>query len=386
VPTEARCTLSTSRRCHALGGLIGAALLAWVSPSHAITEQEQRARILFQTREQESQLEARGLLYGDAALDAYLQSVMDHLYPEKRGEYHLRAFRDTEFNAFAVATGNVYVNIGALLRLRNEAELAAVLGHEGGHLADDHMYRGITASKSVARLGSVLTLGLTTTLPGLGMLVSYSTMAGFSRDFEREADHTGVERLTAAGYEPKAAAPVFERMAREVADRKIKQPPYVFADHPQLLERARNFAAFAAGAPAGELHRDEFVAATQAARTVALQQIHERNDGAELIAVLGDDGRTQEFAPAGEFLLGEGYRFRAAAGDEALALEHYTRSIELYPDFGPAYGARGRLRARRGERDLAMSDLERFVTLMPAAREAPFALQTIERLKKESTP
>jgi len=368
-----------------MGALLGAALLAWIAPAHAITEQEQRARILFETREEEAHLKSLGLLYGDAALDAYLQSVMDRLYPERHGDYRVRAFRDTEFNAFAVATGNVYIHIGALLRLRNEAELAAVLGHEGGHLLGDHMYRGAKESKSVARIGSALTLGLATTLPGLGALVNYSTMAGFSRDFEREADHTGFERLTAAGYDPKAAAPVFERMAREVSDRKIKQPPYVFADHPKLLDRARSFAGFAAGSPPGELRRDEFVAAAQAARVAALEQIHERKDGAELIAVLGDEGRTAEFAPSGEFLLGEGYRFRAADGDEALALEHYARSIERYPQFAPAYGARGRIRARRGERDAAISDLERFVTLAPDARETPFARQTIDRLKKESS-
>jgi predicted Zn-dependent protease len=247
------------------------------------------------------------------------------------------------------------------------------------------MYRSIVESKSVARIGSALTLGLATTLPGFGALVDHSTMAGFSRDFEREADHIGFRRLTTAGYEPKAAAPVFDRLAREVTERKIKEAPYIFANHPKLLERAHNFANLAADAPAGELHRDEFVAATQAARVTALEQIHERRDGAELIAVLGDDGRAAEFAPSGEFLLGEGYRFRAADGDESRALEHYTRSIEQYPDFALAYGARGRLRARRGERDAAISDLERFVTLAPAAPETPFAHQSIDRLKKEST-
>src|ERR1700737_1789400 len=148
------------QRRRAIGGLIGTALLAWGAPGHAITEQEQRARILFATREEEANLEAQGLLYGDAALDAYLQSVMDRLYPERHGDYRVRALRDTEFNAFAVATGNVYVFTGALLRLRNEAELAAVLGHEGGHLVGDHMYRSIVESKSVARIGSALTLGL----------------------------------------------------------------------------------------------------------------------------------------------------------------------------------------------------------------------------------
>ena len=365
-------------------GLMGMALLPWAVPGHAITEQEQRARLLFVTREEEAQLEAQGLLYGDAALDAYLQSVMDRLYPERHGEYRVRALRNTEFNAFAVATGNLYVFTGALLRLRNEAELAAVLGHEGGHLVGDHMYRGIVESKSVARIGSVLTLGLATTLPGLGALVNNSTMAGFSRDFEREADHTGFQRLTAAGYEPKAAAPVFERMAREVTERKIKRAPYIFADHPKLLERAHNFADLAAGSAPGDLRVNEFVAATQAARVAALERIHERRDGAELIAVLGDDGRPEEFAPSGEFLLGEGYRFRAADGDDSRALEHYTRSIEQYPDFAPAYGARGRLHARRGEHDAAIADLERFVSLAPEAQETPFAHQTIDRLRKES--
>jgi predicted Zn-dependent protease len=374
---------SKATRRQAIRAIAGGVLLAGLPPVRAITEAEQRDRILFETREQESRLGPQGLLYGESTLDEYLQSVMDRLYPDKHGAYRVRAFRNTEFNAFAVATGNVYVHVGALLRLRNEAELAAVLGHEGGHLVGDHMYRQIVDAKSVARLGSAFTLGLATTLPGLGALVNYSTMAGFSRDFEREADRTGFLRLTASGYEPKAAAPVFERMAREVADRKIKQAPYVFADHPRLLERARNFTDLAAGAPAGLLREAEFTTATQAARMVALEAIHERKDGAELVAVLGDKGRTAEFAPVGDYLLGEGYRLRGASGDEELALGLYTNSIAQFPDFAPAHGARGRLFARRGERDKAIADLERFVALTPSAREVPFAIQTIDHLKKE---
>lgn len=375
--------LARERR-RTLGGLLGTALLSWATRGYAISEQDQRARMLFATREQETNLEAQGLLYGDIALDAYLQSVMDRLYPERQGEYRVRALRDTEFNAFAVATGHLYVFIGALLRLRNEAELAAVLGHEGGHLLGDHMYKRIVESKSIARIGSALTLGLATTLPGLGALVNYSTMAGFSRDFERDADDIGFQRLTAAGYEPKAAASLFDRLAREVADRKIKQAPYFFSDHPKLLERARHFQMLAAGCPAGDLRTGEFLAATQTASVAALEKIHEHRDGAELIAVLGDAGRTAQFAPIGEFLLGEGYRLRAADGDENRSLEQYARSIEQYPHFAPAYGARGRLRARRGEHAAAIADLEYFVMLAPTAPETPFARQTIDHLKQDS--
>jgi len=384
-----QCGSQRSRRRTATVWLLASALLAGAPSALALSEQEQRNRILFETREQEARFAAHGYLYGDAALDAYLQSVMDRLYPEKQGTYRVHAYRNNEFNAFAVATGNVYVHVGALLRLRNEAELASVLGHEGGHLVGDHMYKGTVNAKSIGRLGTALSIGITAIIgidPFIGAIASYSTMAGFSRDFEREADRTGFERMVAAGYDPRAAAPVFDRMARELTARKVKQGPYFFADHPKLLERVKNFTEFAATAGSGELRRDAYLAATQPARVAALESIHERKDGPALIALLEDEGQTAEFAPAGEFLLGEGYRLRAAEGDEDRALSHYDRSIAAQPDYAPAYAVRGRILAHRGERGRALEDLERYVALAPAAREAPFARQTIERLKKETNP
>src|SRR5258708_32672627 len=107
MPAETFCRVPMRQRRRAISGLMGMALLAWVAPGHAITEQEQRARLLFVTREEEAHLEAQGLLYGDAAQDAYLQSVMDGLYPETRGEYRDRAPLNSEFNACALATGHL---------------------------------------------------------------------------------------------------------------------------------------------------------------------------------------------------------------------------------------------------------------------------------------
>jgi predicted Zn-dependent protease len=369
---------------------IGTALLfGGLGSALAIGEPEQRARLLFETREAEARFAREGRLYGDAALDAYLQSVMDRLYPERHGEIRVRTYRNGEFNAFAVATGNVYVHTGALLRMHNEAELASVLGHEGGHILADHMYRGTRDAKAARVFGTALSLGMVALVgvdPALGAIASYSTMAGFSRDFEREADRLGVARLAAAGYDPRAAAPVFERMAAEVQERKIKRAPYLFADHPQLEDRARNFREFAAAASGGELGREAFIAATQRVRLEVLDATHERRDGRALIALLEGEGRTAEFPPGGEFLLGEGYRLRAEAGDQERALAQYQRSIEAQPDYAPAWGALGRHYARHGDRQRALECLKRFVTLAPEAREAAFAQQTIDRLDKEPAP
>ena len=344
----------------------------------ALTEGEQRARILFETREREARLEQLGFILHDAQLEAYLQSVIERLYPGRVLRVHV--LRDLEPNAFAVATGNLYVHSGMLLRVRDEAELAAVLAHEGAHVLGDHMYRGVIDAKGLGGLAVVLNLGI----PLLGSLVAYSSMAGYSRDLEREADRVGYEHLVAAGYEGRAAAPVFGRLAAEVEERGIKQPPYFFADHPKLLERVKNFEELAAQAPAGERRAEAYAAATHERQLAVLDEIHDKRNGAMLVALLAKDDRTAAYEPKGEYLLGEGYRLRARDGDEALALAAYTRSIGQYGDYAPAYGARGRLHARRGETTDALSDLRTFIRLAPDAREAPFAKKTIDRLSPET--
>jgi regulator of sirC expression with transglutaminase-like and TPR domain len=66
-----------------------------------------------------------------------------------------------------------------------------------------------------------------------------------------------------------------------------------------------------------------------------------------------------------------------------LAVEQYRKSIELFPDFAPAWGALGRHYARQGETVLAIEHLERYLVLAPDAREAPFARQALDRLRSE---
>jgi tetratricopeptide (TPR) repeat protein len=172
-------------------------------------------------------------------------------------------------------------------------------------------------------------------------------------------------------------------MAREMEARKIKQGPYFFASHPRLQERAQNFGELAANAPPGELRRDEYVAATQAARMTALETILARKNGRELAFVLAESGLADEMPPLGHFALGEGYRLRNDPGDEERAVEQYRKSIELFPEFAPAWGALGRYYARKGETAPAIEHLERFLALAPDAREAPFARQALDRLKSE---
>jgi predicted Zn-dependent protease len=355
----------------------------------AIDESEQRERIEFQVRELERQIEQSGSLLGDLALDAYLQSIIERLYPENRGRFRILAYRDPEFNAFAVATGNLYINTGALLRMRDEAELAAVVGHEGGHVLADHMYRSVRNAKNASAFGLVLSVAMIGVIgidPGLGAIASYSSMAGFSRDNEREADQIAYQRMVAAGYDPTAGIGVFDRMAREMLARDVKKGPYFFASHPDLEERVKNFTEFSRGTAPGERRRDEYLAATAVGRAQALQSLVERKDGRTLVFVLEDEGMADTLPPDGHFALGEGYRLRARPGDEELALAQYRISVERFPDFAPAWGALGRYYGRKGDKAQAIECLEKFLALAPDAREAPFARQALQKLKSEATP
>jgi predicted Zn-dependent protease len=238
-------------------------------------------------------------------------------------------------------------------------------------------------------VGTLLSAGLVAGIgidPGLGALASYSSMAGFSRDYERESDDVGFERAVQAGYDPTAGAAIFDRMAREMAARQVKQGPYFFASHPRLQERVVNWNELAAKAAPGEKRRDEFVAATQGARMAALDMVLASRNGPELAFVLSQDDLAAELPPVGFFALGEGYRLRGLPGDEELAVAQYRRSIESFPDFAPAWGALGRYYARKGDKAAAVEHLQRFLALAPDAKEAPFARQTLEKLQTEVNP
>jgi len=367
-----------------------ALLLCAALPALPLSEQEQRNRLIFMTRQSEVQLANEGLLYGDAALDRYLQEVTDRLYPEASGTLHVRAYRSSEFNAFAVATGSLYFNIGTFLRLDDEAQLASILGHEGGHVTKDHLYRGIQSAKANSALARVLSIGLVAGIgidPGIGALVGYSSMAGFSRELEREADRAGFDRMTAAGYDGHAGATVFERLSRELEVRKIKQGPYFFADHPRVKERIVNFEEFARDAPAAtDNGRERFLEATRQARLDALDMIWKRNDGVTLVFLLDTEHRLATLPAWCRFYLGEGYRLRNAAGDTELAIAQLEQTTREAPDFSASWNALGRLYLRQGAKDRALQVFQRYVDMDPQGRDAAYARQYIAQLQKEATP
>ena len=201
--------------------------------------------IWMQSDEQERTWRESRSLIRDVSLNAYVRGVLCRTVGDDRCK-SVRLYIDEvpEFNAFMTPNGAMVVWSGLLLRVRNEAELGSVLGHEFGHFELRHSLLRFQNRRS----GTDLMAWASVLIRNSGDIryAAQGQMFSFTRDQEREADMTGFQYLARSQYPSSAAADVWDHMMGEadatVIGRKGKsQHKYVagfFATHPTDLMRA----------------------------------------------------------------------------------------------------------------------------------------------------
>jgi len=188
-----------------------------------------------------------GKLLRDQEAELALNQMLNKLYPEYKGAMKIKILKHPILNAFAFPNGVIYIHSGIIAAAKNEAQIAAVVAHEGAHFILKHGAKArIKQSNMVSFSIFINMLGI----PLVGELIGASSVMGFSRDLEREADAMGAKRMLNAGYDVREAIAMFKFMASEAKANKNKEP-YFFASHPKLQERIKNFEMFS------ELHKDE---------------------------------------------------------------------------------------------------------------------------------
>jgi predicted Zn-dependent protease len=189
----------------------------------------------------------------DAPVLEYLDRFGNNLvaaFPGARGEanyeYTFFAVRDPVLNAFALPGGFVAVHSGLVLAAQTESELASVVAHEIGHVAQRHIARGLGQQKqdSLIPLAAVL-LALVASrsssdaafaLMEGGQGLAIQRQLNFSRDLEREADRVGFQILKEAQFDTSGMVAFFGRLQTASRGYTDNVPAYL-RSHPLTTER-----------------------------------------------------------------------------------------------------------------------------------------------------
>jgi predicted Zn-dependent protease len=283
----------------------------------------------------------------DPALQDYVQGIACRLGGDHCPDIRVYLVNTPYFNANMAPNGMMQVWSGLMLRVDNEAQLAAVLGHEIGHYLARHSVDQLRDVKSRTAFASFLGMfGVIGALGGLGVLG-----AGFSytRDHEREADRIGALLMRKAGYDTSQAARVWGDLLLELQAKPGGDPTKngFFASHPPAEERQAALRELAESMPGGSANVAEWREKTRPFRRKWLEDELKRGQYEESIALLTRKIAVEPEQPDYLYIRGEVHRLRAAQGDYDAALVDYQTAAlnsaapaEVWRGMGTVYRAR----------------------------------------------
>lgn len=330
---------------------------------------------------EETRLRRSPFVLRDAALREYLEAIACRLAGSHCPDIRVYPVRTAHFNASMAPNGMMQVWSGLLLRVDNEAQLAAVIGHEIGHYVQRHLLDRLRDAKSRSSFGLFMAMfGVVGLIGQLGMIAG---MFGFSRDQEREADRIGLNLMRRAGYDTREAAKVWQNLHDELSakpDGASRNP--LFATHPDSDERRQTLASLAQAETGGELRRAEYEARVRPMWFDWLEDELRRGEPAETQVLLSRLIGQQPQRPDLYYFRGESRRLRDAPGDADAALQDFHRAAALPEPPAQLFRALGYLQLKFQRPAEARGAWERYLQLMPKAPDAAL----IEAQLKEITP
>ncbi|MBI4755597.1 MAG: M48 family metalloprotease [Betaproteobacteria bacterium] len=291
----------------------------------------------------------------DPALNAYVDGVVRRLAAQSHRPqmpYSARVVNANYVNAYTFPGGSMGATRGILLEVQNEDELAALLGHETGHVNARHaaeqagrqMVAGLTLALGQVALAAGDSGALLPVADLIGQIGASALLSKYSRDNEREADALGMSYMTRAGYNPDGMVRLMEMLRAQ----QREQPGLIetmFSSHPMSEERHQSARSAAEGTYAGQRGR-------------ALQRERYMDSTARLRHLKPAIEQQQK----GEQLAGRGKL------DEADV--HLTQALQLAPQDYTGLVAMGKLRIAQKRFAEADNYLERATAVYPAEAQA----------------
>jgi predicted Zn-dependent protease len=328
---------------------------------------------------EEARLRRSPFVIRDPALHERVQNLCCRLAGPHCPDTRVYLVRTPYFNANMAPNGMMQVWSGLMLRVDNEAQLAAVLGHEVGHYLSRHSLEQLRNAKSHSAAATVMAMfGV---VGAIGQLGVAANMSGYSRDHERDADRIGMVLMRNAGYDPAEAAKIWQNLLLETKARPegSSSPNPLFASHPAPEERQETLARLAAASPGGETKEAEWKEAVKPFLHEWLADEVKRGQREESLALLD---RKIAGSPNGEYLFarGETYRLRAKEGDLDAALADYHAAVAGGGEPPETHRSLGAIHWSRKQAAEAKASYQRYLELVPNAPDAAMIKSYVEEI------
>ena len=395
----------------------------------------------------DQEFDRKGLVFNDPDAAAYIEEIGKKVAPEaplENVKWRFRILREAHPNAFALANGTIYVDTGLLAMLHNEAQLAGVLGHEVTHVVNRHGYlENRSSRKKMATANIIGAIGgaaggaggiagaASGVIGGLIPSLIVTTIYGYSRELEHEADVYGLRAMARNGYAPDQMGATFELLKSGYEVQLEKEARGLYTDHPRLDERIKYVSEMADKTP---IQGERIVRASEYSRQMERVMRHDVSleilNGRARTAVGIAKRLTELDAESAEnfYLLGEGYRAlggrtfhpkpeeltdsakgatrkqlgkltlieyetklretpegkKAWAENVTLAEGAYNRALALDPKYARAVCGEASLYDEDGRSAQALEGYRKYLEMAPAAMDAYRVKKRIEALEKAS--
>ena len=378
-PASRRALLrSACRHCMALSALgLGGALAQDIKGAQPMpqrfarpTSETDEGGLWAMMDREETRLRRSPLVVRDAALTGYLRELVCKLVGEHCPDVRVYVVRTPQFNASMAPNGMMQVWSGLLLRVDNEAQLVAILGHEAGHYLERDSLKGLRSAKDKSAAAMVLGMfGLVGAIASLGVVASGY---GFSRDQEAQADRIGLQLMQQAGYDGREFPRVWDNLLAELkvtGGEEAATRSILFATHPAPGDR-RDTLRQLAGEGGGRLGTEELERVLAPHRMEWLREEIRRGQYEESLELF--NRKLALRADDAQFLYarGEVYRLRDRPEDLQPALDDFQRGAAAAQAPPDLFRSLGLLQKRRGDKEAAAAAFRKYLALVPDAGDA----------------
>ncbi len=337
---------------------------------------------------QENYMPARQMQGGDYVADpavtAYVREVGQKMaaVSDRKLPYEFVVVNDSSVNAWMLPGGKMGINRGLLIKMDNEAELAAVIGHEITHAAAKHgakqMQQGLLLQG--AAIAASMAIDASTDneyaqIAGVigAQVVTVLLQSKFSRDDENQADHYGMVYMSRAGYDPQAAVSVQELLLKESQGQTDNLFTRLLADHPPSAERVAASKALVTQLPAGGIRAND-IYHQRLAHLFKMAPAYAAYDKGQEALQKGDFKTARALAEKAIRIEPREAQFHVLRGSALektyrgqMALTEYRKAADMNPGYYAPHLKLGLLLDAMGNRYQAKQALENSINLLKTA-------------------